>query len=104
MNFPHMLNEQAIHLAHLLKHVADNNITLVEASQQAENEWVRTIVENSTMNLKYLEACTPGYYNNEGRPAERAAQNGGYGKGPVNFVRMLEAWRKAGDFAGLEMA
>ena len=104
VNFPHMLNEQAIHLAHLLKHVTDENITLVETSEQAEENWVREIIENSTMNLRYLEACTPGYYNNEGRPAERAAQNGGYGKGPVNFVRMLEAWRAAGEFAGLEFS
>jgi cyclohexanone monooxygenase len=102
VNFPHMLNEQSIHVAHIVKHMSDNGITRMEASEVAENDWVELIKANSTMNLKFLEACTPGYYNNEGRPAERAAQNGSYGKGPVAFARLLEGWRNAGDFAGLE--
>jgi cyclohexanone monooxygenase len=102
VNFPHMLNEQSIHVAHIVKHMSDNAITRMEASEAAENDWVDLIKANSTMNLKFLEACTPGYYNNEGRPAERAAQNGSYGKGPVAFARLLEGWRDAGAFAGLE--
>jgi cyclohexanone monooxygenase len=102
VNFPHMLNEQSIHVAHIVKHMSENGITRIEASETAENDWVELIRANSTMNLKFLEACTPGYYNNEGRPAERAAQNGSYGKGPVAFARLLEGWREAGDFAGLE--
>jgi cyclohexanone monooxygenase len=104
VNFPHMLNEQAIHIAHVVKHATEDGITRIEASAQAEHDWVEDIKLNSTMNLKFLEACTPGYYNNEGKPAERAAQNGSYGRGPVAFVRLLESWRAAGDFAGLEMS
>lgn len=104
VNFPHMLNEQSIHVAHIVKHMSENGISRLEASETAENDWVELIRANSTMNLKFLEACTPGYYNNEGRPAERAAQNGSYGKGPVAFARLLEGWREAGDFAGLEFS
>ena len=103
VNFPHMLNEQAIHIAHVLKHVLAQNITRLETSVAAEEEWVEIITSNSTQNLKYLEACTPGYYNNEGRPAERAAQNGSYGRGPNAFVRLLEEWRDADTFEGLEL-
>jgi cyclohexanone monooxygenase len=104
VNFPHMLNEQAIHIAHVIKHATDEAITRIEPSEQAEHDWVELIKSNSTMNLKFLESCTPGYYNNEGKPAERAAQNGSYGKGPNAFVRLLEAWRKSGDFEGLELS
>ncbi len=103
VNFPHMLNEQAIHIAHVVRHNLDNGITRMETSEQAEHDWVEDIKANSTMNLKYLEACTPGYYNNEGKPAERAAQNGSYGKGPNAFARLLEQWRADGTFAGLEL-
>ena len=103
VNFPHMLNEQAIHIAHVVKHNIDNGITRMETSEQAEHDWVEEIKSNSTMNLKFLEACTPGYYNNEGRPAERAAQNGSYGRGPNAFAKLLEQWRQSGDFAGLEL-
>jgi len=103
VNFPHMLNEQAIHIAHVVKHNLDNNITRMETSEQAERDWVEEIKSNSTMNLKFLEACTPGYYNNEGKPAERAAQNGSYGRGPNAFAKLLEEWRQSGEFAGLEL-
>ncbi len=103
VNFPHMLNEQAIHIAHVVKHNIDNGITRMETSEQAERDWIEEIKSNSTMNLKYLEACTPGYYNNEGKPAERAAQNGSYGKGPNAFAHLLEQWRADGTFSGLEL-
>jgi len=103
VNFPHMLNEQAIHIAHVVKHNIDNNITRMETSEQAERDWVQEIKSNSTMNLKFLEACTPGYYNNEGKPAERAAQNGSYGRGPNAFAKLLEQWRENGEFVGLEL-
>lgn len=103
VNFPHMLNEQAIHIAHVLQHATAHGFTRLETSESAENEWVADIKSNSTMNIKFLESCTPGYYNNEGKPAERAAQNGSYGRGPNAFVRLLEKWRDAGDFAGLEL-
>jgi cyclohexanone monooxygenase len=103
VNFPHMLDEQSKHLAHLLAHVEANGITHVECTQQAEDDWVQTIIDASQFNLKFLEACTPGYYNNEGRPAERSIRNGSYGGGSPAFIRLLESWRDAGTFAGLDM-
>jgi len=102
VNFPHMLNEQAIHIADVVRRLTDDGVTRVEAAEAAEDAWVAEIVANSTMNLAFLEACTPGYYNNEGRPQVRAAQNGSYGKGPVAFARLLEHWRQTGELAGLE--
>ena len=64
---------------------------------------METIVNLSQMNRQFLESCTPGYYNNEGKPAERSVQDGFYGAGPVAFIRVLEEWRAAGDLAGLEL-
>ena len=100
VNFPHMLNEQAIHLAYILEHAAAHDVTVIETSPDAEADWVRTIIELARDNLSFLEACTPGYYNNEGKPNERGARNGFYGAGPIAFVKVLEAWRAAGDLAG----
>jgi cyclohexanone monooxygenase len=48
--------------------------------------------------------CTPGYYNNEGRPSPRAAQGAPYGGGSIKFFRILEEWRAAGTFDGLEFS
>ena len=104
VNFPHMLNEQSIHLAYLIAHLEQNGLTRVEVTAQAEEEWVRTIVNLAQNNIKFLEACTPGYYNNEGKPAARSLQSGSYGGGPVAFVKVLERWREQGDLEGLEVS
>lgn len=101
VNFPHMLNEQSKHLAYLLGELESRGATRVEATPEAEEEWVQTIVRLSQFNQKFLESCTPGYYNNEGQPAARSLQNGSYGAGPVAFVGVLEAWRADGSLAGL---
>ena len=104
VNFPHMLNEQSIHLAHLIAHLEDNGLTRSEVTAEAEEKWVRTIVDLAQNNIKFLEACTPGYYNNEGKPAARSLQSGSYGGGPVAFVKVLERWREQGDLDGLEVS
>jgi len=104
VNFPHMLDEQSRHLAYLLDEGRRREATVIEASAEAEAEWVRTIETLARNNLAFLEACTPGYYNNEGRPAERSVRNSSFGAGPVAFVKVLENWRAAGDLAGLELS
>ena len=62
--------------------------------------------------MEFLESCTPGYYNNEGKPNEPGGQrgsfispgqNGPYGGGPIAFVKLLEDWRAEGDLQGLEL-
>jgi cyclohexanone monooxygenase len=104
VNFPHMLDEQAKHLAYLLGQARERGATRMETSRQAEDEWVRTIVDLSQMNVKFLESCTPGYYNNEGKPAARSARDVSYGAGSPAFIRVLEEWRAAGALAGLEVS
>ena len=80
-----------------------HGIRTVEASEEAEDAWVDTIVQLSTVNQKFLEACTPGYYNNEGKPVERSNRNASYGAGPIAFVKLLEDWRADGRLDGLEL-
>jgi cyclohexanone monooxygenase len=104
VNFPHMLNEQAIHLAHLIARLEQSGLTRAEVTAEAEDKWVRTIVDLAQNNIKFLEACTPGYYNNEGKPAARSLQSGSYGGGPVAFVKVLERWREQGELDGLEVS
>ena len=104
VNFPHMLSEQATHLGYILNHAEQNGITRIEAKQEDEDAWVQKIISLSQMNVKFLESCTPGYYNNEGRPSDRAIQNGSFGGGSVAFIQVLEKWRADGDLAGLELS
>ena len=49
--------------------------------------------------------CTPGYYNNEGKPGEGPGWFGGsYGGDAVEFFKLLKAWRDKGDLQGLELS
>ncbi len=102
-NFPHMINEQSKHIAYVLNHCAEHQVRRLEASEAAEDAWVQTIIDLSIMRQKFLEECTPGYYNNEGNVQAMSARNGSYGAGPVAFVIVLEAWRAEGSLAGLEL-
>jgi cyclohexanone monooxygenase len=103
-NFPHMINEQSKHIAYIVKHAADHQIRVVEASEEAEAKWVQTIIDLSIMREKFLQECTPGYYNNEGQVAAMNKRNGSYGAGPVAFVKVLEDWRAEGGLQGLELS
>jgi cyclohexanone monooxygenase len=75
----------------------------LEPSAEAEAAWVQTILSLALDRQQFLESCTPGYYNNEGRPAERSLTESPYGAGPVAFVKVLEDWRADGSLAGLEL-
>jgi cyclohexanone monooxygenase len=102
-NFPHMINEQSKHLAYIIKQAQDRQARVVEASEEAETGWVDTIMSLAIMRQKFFEECTPGYYNNEGKPNQLAARNGSYGGGPLAFVKVLEDWRDDGSLKGLEL-
>ncbi|HWA60622.1 MAG TPA: NAD(P)/FAD-dependent oxidoreductase [Caulobacteraceae bacterium] len=102
-NYPHMLNEQAKHVAYIVRTALDRQVRTLEAEQAAEDAWVETIKSLAVMRQKFLEECTPGYYNNEGKPSAIAIQNGFYGAGPIAFVKVLEDWRAEDQLAGLEV-
>jgi cyclohexanone monooxygenase len=102
-NYPHMLNEQSQHIAYIIRHALDQKARTVEATEQAENEWVDTIIRLARNARDFLESCTPGYYNNEGKLSDLAAQNGFYGGGSEEFFKILREWRAAGGLAGLEL-
>jgi len=104
-NYPHLLNEVAVHLAHIVSHMKANDLTKVEASESAEAAWVEGIIsgEGPAMQIGG-EGCTPGYYNNEGKPNPKLRYGAFYSGGSIAFWDLLEKWREAGDFDGLEFS
>ena len=103
VNFPHAMNEQAMHIAYIVEHCLGSNVQTVEATAEAEAAWVEEIVGLARFNESYQASCTPGYYNNEGKPNPMTARNGSYGAGSVPFFEKLKAWRAEGSMAGLEL-
>jgi cyclohexanone monooxygenase len=98
-----MLNEQAKHMAYIVGHALETQVRTLEVSEEAQAGWVKTIHDLAIQREKFAAECTPGYYNNEGKPNPVAVQNGAYGAGPMAFVKLLEDWRAAGALEGLEV-
>ena len=103
-SYPHALNEQSKHIAYILTETARANHRIVEATKEAESAWVETIVSLARLNEEFLASCTPGYYNNEGKPEERMLQNSNYGAGAPAFFQLLEGWRQEGSLDGLDLS
>ncbi len=104
-NFTHMLGEQSNHIAYVVRHAMETEVRTFEVSEQAETDWVDTIHRSAMNNQQFQIDCTPGYYNNEGKPGPGEGFLGGqYGGGPVEFFQILADWRAEGSLKGLEIA
>jgi hypothetical protein len=101
--FPNLFVVQPNQGANLISNVTNNFVEEVEVTAEAEAEWVQ-LLEGSTRAFLGSPECTPGYYNNEGRPIGRKERlNGsGYPEGPGAFFRYIAQWRSDGRFEGLE--
>ncbi|MBX9604987.1 MAG: NAD(P)/FAD-dependent oxidoreductase [Gammaproteobacteria bacterium] len=102
INVPHMLREQIEHLTYIVRRCLDEKRSRVEATAAAEEDWQRQIAAVNELRRPFQEACTPGYFNAEGRAEDRRSAIGsGIYFPSTDFFRMWAAWRAQGDFAGL---
>ncbi|MFF3714110.1 flavin-containing monooxygenase [Streptomyces phaeochromogenes] len=93
VNYVHILDEQAGHVAEVVAEARGRRARYVEPSPEAQDAWVATIRQKAANLYKFQAECTPGYYNNEGRPRKRSES---YGDGPVAFHELLRRWRADG--------
>ena len=103
VNFPYLLDVQARHVAWVLARALERGVTFLEATEEAEADWVATIVARGGRSVESARHCTPGYYNNEGQADARTAQGGFYFGGPTEYAELLAAWRAAGAMEGLAL-
>ena len=104
VNFPHMLEEQARHVAHVVREADLRQARAVEPTPDGEAGWCETIISTALNNLQFRMDCTPGYYNGEGRAGDGAGLfDGLYGPGPNAFFALAKDWREAGVLSGLDL-
>ncbi len=101
--FTFSLDENSINAAYLLAELKKRGVTRVEASAAAEEGWVQTVIRKARLTESFQKSCTPGYYNNEGH-VEFKPQNTFYGGGPIEFFRLMKAWRERNKLEGLELS
>jgi cyclohexanone monooxygenase len=102
-NYPHALAEQSKHAAYVISEALNRQKTRVEPSEEAEGAWTQEILDAVLDRRKFLEECTPGYYNGEGKLSPLAASYSSYGKGSVAFFRILADWRDDGNLPGMDL-
>ncbi len=100
--YTYSLDEQSIHLAYILEEAKQRGAIRIEASKEAEDGWIETIIEKARLTATFQENCTPGYYNNEGK-VNQTPQNNTYGGGPIEFFSLMKKWRSKGKLEGLEL-
>ena len=105
VNLTAVLDDQAQHVAYIINEVMARGARYSQPTAEGEAEWVATIRSLAVMNRTFFEACTPGYYNNEGKVGERGGLfTESYAPGANAFNELLAAWREKGDMAGLELS
>ena len=102
-SYPHLLDEQAKHLAYVIQTGIEKAVRTVEVTEEGEARWVQQCIDKARNAGDFLESCTPGYYNNEGKTSDRSVQNGFYGGGSIEFFKILERWRADGHLEGMEL-
>jgi len=103
-NFTELYNEQSIHLGYVVGEAERRGAAVVSTTAEAEADWVATIRASDMSRADFQTECTPGYYNNEGRPGEGPGWFGGnYGGGAPAFFTLLRDWRATGSMDGLEL-
>ena len=103
-NMTAMMDDQSQHIVYIINEVKKRGVRYVQPTLEAESEWVQTIQSSALLNRDFFEACTPGYFNSEGKFGEVGGLiSDAYGPGVVAFNKLLAEWRAKGDLAGLEL-
>ena len=101
VNFPYLIDTQSRHVAWLIAHALQRDLAALEATADAEQQWVDAVVARSDVIAGRRESCTPGYYNREGQANDRLRQDSFFFGSPTEYGDILAAWREVGALEGL---
>jgi len=103
VNMTAMFDDQAQHIAYIIKEAKIRGAVTVEPTEEAEEAWVNVIRSVAILNRDFQNACTPGYYNNEGGERSGGLNGQTYTPGINKFNALLAEWRAKGDLEGLDL-
>lgn len=100
LNFVHFLSESTAHIAWLIDHCRQDGIESIEATVEAEDEWLDVLWQASGPLARYNRACTPSYGNSEGARTTLAARSAVFPGPLTDYAAQLATWRDAGALEG----
>ena len=103
LNFVHFLSESTAHIAWLIDHCRSEGIASIEATPEAEDEWLQVLWNASGPLARYNQSCTPSYGNSEGARTMLAARSAVFPGSLMDYAAHLEQWRSDGTLAGTKV-
>ena len=101
-NFVHYLTETSKHCAHIIRMCLDEDITQIEPSADAEEDWFNVLMSKVMGVGMYNASCTPGYLNREQSAGDMKGARAASFMGSVEeYADHLIAWREAGELTGV---
>lgn len=101
--------EQVRHMVYIINETRAKGAVSAEVSSEAQDAWIAEVRATEVDRTEWIRACTPSYFNNEGKPD--VDENGNekyrfylgelYGPGWDAFMKVLADWREAGNLEGL---
>jgi cation diffusion facilitator CzcD-associated flavoprotein CzcO len=103
-NFVHMIAEAAKQLGFIIDECEANGIEAIEPEEAAEEEWLMVLYGAAAGGGRYVQTCTPGYYNSELQaPDAKAARNLVYAGSLLEWAGYLEQWRNNPELPGVKL-
>jgi cation diffusion facilitator CzcD-associated flavoprotein CzcO len=96
-------SRQGYHIAYIIREALRRGAQVVEPSQEAQDNWVRTLRETAIDLTQFQRECTPSYFNNEGAEKIRWYLGESYGPGWLAFEQLMHQWRESGAMEGLTL-
>ena len=104
VNLTAVLDDQAQHIAYIIKEVSKRGFRYSHPTKEAEAAWVAELTMMAGGLADFFNNCTPGYYNNEGHfEPGTGLFAGGYAAGLNAFNTLMAKWRENGKLEGLEL-
>ncbi len=100
LNFVHFLSESTKHITWVIEHCLTEGIASIEATVEAEDEWLQALWQRSGAIAQYNKTCTPSYGNSEGAKTTLAARGAVFPGSLMDYAAHLEQWRDAGTLEG----
>ncbi|WP_304108673.1 NAD(P)/FAD-dependent oxidoreductase [Mycolicibacterium bacteremicum] len=104
-NYTHTAEERARHFAYLVSTWTQRDARTIEATADAEEQWLTAMNDSTVTPKAFFQDCTPSYLSSEGaqdNPHGMLSTN--FGGKPTEFFDMLADWRAAGRLDGVELA
>jgi cation diffusion facilitator CzcD-associated flavoprotein CzcO len=95
VNFSHILQMHGEHIATIIGAAKAAGVDYVEVTREMEDAWSAeisaTVDPEHEASLAFKIACTPGFYNGEGKYRGKSTE---YALGPVKLQERLAEWRE----------